>query len=170
MRSQPVFRDQINKTDFDSIKSIVEQAEVFNHAEVQIALELAEARIEKADASGYFFILAEVAQCVTAFTCFGPIPATDHRYEIYWIAVAKSAQGRGLGSAILLETEKQIAAANAKRIYTQTSSLPAYVPARNFYSKHGYTLEARLAKYHTDQDDLCIYLKTLEPGSPWVTR
>ena len=155
------FRYEVQKSDLQSVRHLAEMAGVFNQAEVGIAAELVQTRLEKGDASGYFFVLAEMASRLAGYTCYGPIPATDGRYEIYWIVVDPAQQRRGLGGRILLETEKQIVAAQGKRVYVETSSCSDYQAAHAFYCKHGYHLEARLAKYHRDDDDLCIYLKLL---------
>jgi len=162
MHEHLTFRDELSRSDVEHIKNIVERAGVFSPAEVDIAIELAEARLDKGDASGYFFVLAELERRTIGFTCYGPIPATDQRYEIYWIVADKNEQQTGLGGALLREAEKRIAHAGGKRIYTESSSSAAYEPARAFYSKHGYVLEARLAKYHHEFDDLCVYLKVIK--------
>lgn len=161
MRPHITFRHEVGKSDLESIKRLVERAGVFSQAEVNIAIELAEARIGKGDASDYFFVLAEAQARLAGFTCFGPIPATEGRFDIYWIVVDKSEERRGLGGALLLATEKRCAAAGGKRIYVETSSTAPYGPARSFYEKHGYALEAQLADYHRDGDGLCIYLKAI---------
>jgi GNAT superfamily N-acetyltransferase len=162
MHRDLTFRYEVKKADLLPVERIVESTGVFNESEVEIAVELAEDRLERGDTSEYFFVFAEGEGSVLGFSCYGTISATDSRYEIFWIAVDKTLHRRGIGKQLLTETERKIREIGGKRIYVQTSSTPVYDPTRSFYAQNGYSLAAQLPDYHRTGDDLCIFMKSIE--------
>jgi ribosomal protein S18 acetylase RimI-like enzyme len=159
-----VFRDQVVPSDPAAIVDLVRATGVFNQEEIEIARTLAEEALERGTAAGYFFLFADSASAIDAYTCFGAIPGTDARFELYWIAVAPSAQGRGLASALLQATEERVFAMGARHLYAETSGLAVYVPAHRLYRARGFDLKARVEDYHADGDDLLIFGKVLRTG------
>ena len=98
--SDPIsLRYDIQPSDPQHIRAITESTGVFSPGEIAIAVELAEERLAKGPASGYHFVFAERDGQVRGYTCYGPIALTVGSYDLYWIAVASSAQGLGLGRA-----------------------------------------------------------------------
>ena len=92
--SGPVtFRCDIEPTDPTRIRAIVESTGVFSPMEVVIAVELADERLVKGPASGYHFIFAERDGKACGYACYGPIALTQGSYDLFWIAVDKSARG-----------------------------------------------------------------------------
>ncbi len=96
------------------------------------------------------------------YTCFGPIPGTSHSFDLYWIAIDMKHRGKGLGSQLLIRSEKEICKMGGKRIYIETSSSPLYLPTRSFYIRNGYSLEAELKDYYKEGDNKLIYVKVIE--------
>ena len=80
---------------------MVESTGVFNDVELDCAVELADERLKQGPASGYHFVFAEQDGRVVGYACYGPIALTVGSYDLYWIAVDKSAQGLGLGRKIM---------------------------------------------------------------------
>lgn len=158
------FRDTVSPSDPAAIVDLVRSTGVFNLEEIEIARTLAEETLEKGPAAGYFFLFADSASAIEAYTCFGAIPGTDARFELYWIAVAPAAQGRGLASALLQATEERVFAMGARHLYAETSGLSVYVPAHHLYRARGFDLKARITDYHADGDDLLIFGKVLRAG------
>ena len=144
------------------VKDITESSGFFTPEEVEMACEVAEEAVAKGEeASGYSFIFAEVEGVVVGFSVCGKIPCTDERYRIYWLAVDDEYRGSGVGSQLLLETEKLITDKGGKRVYLETSGRPQYQPTRDFYRKCGYIAEAMLENYFYDGDGMVIYVKIL---------
>jgi ribosomal protein S18 acetylase RimI-like enzyme len=162
MTHKLTYRDAVKKSDIEIVERLVTSTGVFNEAEVEIAIELVEDRLERGNDSEYFFVFAEENGVMLGYSCYGTISASDARYDLYWIAVDKTLHRRGIGRLLLAETEKKIRAAGGKRIYVETSSIPKYEPTRSFYAKSGYALASRLTDYYRDGDDLCIFMKSLE--------
>src|SRR5579863_6546922 len=86
--TQDHFRTKTRHADMDDVQRLVRTTGVFSKSEIAIARELVEENLGKGDeASGYFFLIADGANGIDGYTCFGPIAGTEGRYELYWIAV-----------------------------------------------------------------------------------
>jgi acetoin utilization deacetylase AcuC-like enzyme/ribosomal protein S18 acetylase RimI-like enzyme len=155
------WRRTLRAGDPTRIRALVEQTGKFSRDEVDIAEELPIERLEKGVASGYHFILAEQGSQLFGYACFGPIPGSDHSWDLYWIAVDPAHQGSGLGRTLIQKVEAEIAKAKGALVYIDTSTAEAYVPTRGFYEKMGYTLRAELPDFYRAGDGKAIFGKTL---------
>jgi ribosomal protein S18 acetylase RimI-like enzyme len=97
------------------------------------------------------------------FTYYAPAAMTDRAWYLYWIAVARTIQERGIGTRMLGAAEEEIARLGGRLLLIETSSLPHYEPTRRFYLKQGYEQAARLADFYADGDDLVVYRKRFRP-------
>jgi len=95
------------------------------------------------------------------YICFGPIPMTDHRYDLYWIATDRGRFRQGVGGELLQAMTARVAARKGKRIYVDTSSTPPYGAAREFYEKHGFHLAGALPDFYREGDSKMIYMKEI---------
>ena len=59
-------------------------------------------------ASGYFFVFAERDGSAVAYSCYGPIACTISSFDVFWIAVHRTAQKEGLGKRLMTLTERLI--------------------------------------------------------------
>jgi GNAT superfamily N-acetyltransferase len=160
--AQDRFRFTIRPEDADAVEDIVRQAGVFSDAEIVIARELVEETLAKGHAaSGYHFIFADGPDGLDGYTCFGPIPATDRRYELFWIAVRKSAQRTKLAARLLHMSEEQVRDMGGVIMVAETSTRAEYQAAYKFYQAQGYALWAEIADWHADGDGLAIFGKRL---------
>jgi len=155
-----VLRQEILPSDPPAIREIVASTGVFCDHEIDVAVELASQRLQRGPASGYFFVLAAAEERLAGYSCYGPIPCTLQSYDVYWIAVHRHFQGRGLGRRLLAESECRIAAVGGRRIYVETSSQDRYRPTRTFYEHCGYRPVATLEDFYAPGDAKMIYLKT----------
>ncbi|HPP53789.1 MAG TPA: GNAT family N-acetyltransferase, partial [Thermoguttaceae bacterium] len=155
------FRDQPRPEDRQAVREIVRSTGFFNPAEIEVADELVRERLQAGPASGYYFLFLEHQGQVIGYGCYGPIAATAGSFDLYWIAVHRQRQGRGLGRAILQECERRIQQAGGQRIYIETSGRAQYEPTRQFYQRCGYQCEARLKDFYAPGDDKLIYVKLL---------
>lgn len=162
MKNSITFRSEVIPSDIQTIKEIVESTQFFHPEEVEIAIELIEERLHKGEKSGYHFIFAEYESSVVGYSCYGLIPCTKNRYDLHWIAVKNSFQGKTVGSLLLKKTEASIQHLHGKRIYIETSSKPLYEPTRQFYLKHGYHLDVLVPHFYDQDDDKMIFLKVLD--------
>ncbi len=156
-----VFTDELLPGDYEQIREILESSGYFHSREIAVALELVEETLKKGNESGYYFMTARFENRIAGYTCYGPIPMTFNRWDIYWIAVADRLRGKGIGGMLLERTEKLIRDLGGKKAYIETSSSQLYTPSRRFHEKQGYLLEAVQKNYYDDGDDKCLYVKVL---------
>jgi ribosomal protein S18 acetylase RimI-like enzyme len=91
----------------------------------------------------------------------GPTPATEGTFDLYWVAVEPSVQGKGIGRALDDHACDLIRGMSGRLIIAETSSLPRYGKTREFYVRRGYRELARIAHYYRPGDDLVVYGKYL---------
>jgi len=160
------WRSTVAPADCDRIRDITVSTGMFSAEETEIAVELAEENLAKGDGSGYSFLFAVVHGRLVGFTCYGLIPGSEKRYEIYWIAVEKNYQGQGVGTMLMKKTEEAILVRGGVRAYIETSSRSEYKPTQAFYIANGYVAVAELADYFRDGDGKIIFMKNLRGSKP----
>jgi len=97
------------------------------------------------------------------FAYYAPAAMTDRTWYLYWIAVSKQIQARGIGAALLKHAEAEIQRERGRVLMIETSSLPHYELTRRFYLKQAYDQEAVLRDYYADGDNMVIFRKRLAP-------
>jgi ribosomal protein S18 acetylase RimI-like enzyme len=166
--SEHEFRELQSLEDVERIRRIVRSSGLFSEEEMRIARELALDRLEKGDRSDYRFLLilepsmegGPLNSSVMGYSCYGLIAGTQSSFDLYWIAVEKQIQGRGLGGILLRKTEELIGKCGGTRVYVETSSTGPYTPTRAFYEKNGYVKETVLKDFYRPGDSKVIYVKT----------
>jgi len=156
------YRQNIKPSDLGAILNIVEGSGFFSAAEIDLARELAEDRLDHGQQSSYQFLFAEDSGQVVGYTCYGLIPATAGSYDLYWIAVSDAMRGRGLGKILLQKTEALIRGMGGKQLYAETSSRDQYAPTQRFYESCHYIPEAILMDFYASGDSKIIYSKVLK--------
>ena len=148
--------------DVDAVRSLVARTNFFNEEEVAIAAELVEERLSKGAESGYEFVFGDDdGGGLVGYACFGKIPCTTNRYDLYWIAVDPKEQGRGVGRALLRASESRILEIGGARIYVDTSTKEQYAATRAFYERCGYEVDAILEGFYGPGDGKAIYRRVL---------
>jgi Acetyltransferases len=155
-----ILRNSIVVSDVPRIKEMLLSTGFFDQApdEIDIAIELAEYALKNGNKiSNYDFIFAEEDGKVLGYTCFGHTPCTLTTFEIYWIAVDKSAQRLGVGRALADEVFRISKANGGKKVVLYTAGRPLYIPTHKFYESCGFREEARIKNYYDVGDDSVIY-------------
>ncbi len=114
---------------------------------------------------GHQAVTYEKAGQAIGFAYYAPAAMTDRTWYLYWIAVNKEVQARGVGAALLRHAEQAIRAANGRLFLIETSSLPQYELTRKFYVKQGYEQHAILRDFYADGDDMIVFRKHLVQGT-----
>lgn len=135
---------------------------LFRPEEVTTAVELLDQSLAGDD--DYRFVGAYAGETLVGYACWGPTPGTEGTWDLYWIVVDPTRQGRGIGTRLLEEVERRLTAHGARLIVVETSSRADYDPTRRFYETRGFTRAAELPGYYAPGDDLVIYLKDLRHG------
>jgi ribosomal protein S18 acetylase RimI-like enzyme len=154
-------RTRARVRDRSDLKKILLSTQLFYPYEIDVAIDLLDDQIKWKEESIFSFIFVDRNRECVGYVCYGPILTTDNRYDMYWIAVRKDLQGRGIGKILIDETEKRVSARNGRHIYVETSSRKDYEPTRAFYRRNGYVEVARVPHYYKDDDDMIILMKTL---------
>jgi ribosomal protein S18 acetylase RimI-like enzyme len=154
----------LQSEDREPVHVILERTGYFTEEEVSTALELVDDWLSRGEASGYLCFVATDSETdvVLGYVCFGPVPLTDGTYDLYWIAVDPSTQGRGVGRALLEWSETDVARRHGRLVLIETSSQARYQPTVRFYERCGYSLLARLADFYRPGDDKLVFGKYLK--------
>jgi len=153
--------------DREAVRRILVRRRVFNEKEIPVALEVLDAFFEKGEESGYEAYGCFAGTDLAGYVCFGAIPMTDGRYDLYWIAVDEKRGGQGVGSSLLRFVEAAIRERGGGKIYVETSSTDPYGPARAFYGRHGYAVAAVLGDFYRTGDDKVVFLKDVTASEPF---
>lgn len=130
----------------------------FNNAEKELAREVISDGLAS-EKNGYYILVAiDQQDTLLGFICYGPIPITVQRWDMYWIAVAPESARLGIGTLLLQAMEEKL---GQGRIYVDTSSTPGYNKARSFYERHGYQVACVLPDFYATGDDKIVYCKEL---------
>jgi ribosomal protein S18 acetylase RimI-like enzyme len=156
------FRATLRASDRGAVRRLVAETGVFSEVEVGWAVEVVDAALERGTVAGYHFLCADGANSeLEGFTCFGPIDGTANRFDLYWIAVANTAQGKGLGRGLLAESMTAARALNATHMFIDTSTRPDYAPAHALYEALGFTRMGTLVDFYADGDSKALYGRKL---------
>lgn len=150
---------ELRVDDLPELERILVATEAFTAAEVAVAMELLEIVISQAQQRDYEVAVAAALGQVAGYVLFGPVPATEGNFDLYWIAVDPAAQGSGVGQRLLEYVEEQVRQRGGRMVCLETSSQGGYSRTRSFYEKAGYVLESRIRDFYKPGDDRLTYVK-----------
>jgi ribosomal protein S18 acetylase RimI-like enzyme len=110
---------------------------------------------------GHVCVTYEQDGQVIGFAYYAPAAMTEGTWYLWWIAVGKQIQARGIGGELLRYTEDGARAGRGRIMLVETSSLPTYELTRRFYLKNGYEQHAVLRDYYADGHHMVIFRKRL---------
>ena len=134
---------------------------VFKPAEIDTLREVLDHYYAEAHAHGHRAVCYELDGRVIGFAYYAPAAMTENTWYLYWIAVSKQIQARGVGGTLLRHAEDDARTAGARLFLLETSSLPHYDLTRRFYLKNGYEQEAVLRDYYAQGDSMVVFRKPL---------
>jgi ribosomal protein S18 acetylase RimI-like enzyme len=153
--------DLLRRTDREPLQRLLVETRYFSEDEVAIALELIDVVLDRPEQKDYIIRVCRDGETVLGYYCVGPTPATESTYDLYWIAVAASMHGRGIGKELIAHAEQLICSRGGRLVMVETSSRPQYDKTRRFYGICGYSELARIKDYYRPGDDLVIFGKYL---------
>ncbi len=133
----------------------------FKPEEVTVAEELIDAHLKDGLKSGYHVLVAQAGRAIAGYVCYGPTPMTVSTWDIYWIAVDASLQGKGVGRALLKAAENDIRAAKGYLVIIETSSTELYAKTQRFYDRQGYATACHIPDFYAPGDGKLILTKRL---------
>ena len=90
-----------------------------------------------------------------------PERMTDGTWNLYLIAVHPEQQRTGRGKAMLEHIEKILASRGVRVLLVETAGTDDFDYVRLFYSKNGYTEEARIREFYEAGVDKVVFRKAL---------
>jgi len=151
-----------------AIFEMLQQTDMFTVAEINVAMELVDIFLFNKEQKDYDVYVALTKKMeVAGYVCFGPTPATEGTYDLYWIVVSPSFQRRGIGQQLLAFVEHVLVEAEGRLLIIETSSQPKYHPTVQFYLNNRYEISARIKDFYRSGDDRLIltrYFSNAEEG------
>jgi GNAT superfamily N-acetyltransferase len=142
------------------VMDLIRATGFFTPAEVDVAEELIDVYLEDPEQKDYRIVVVENEnKDAVGYMTWGPTPLAEDAYDLYWMAVAPSEQGKGRGKALVLWLEDEVRRLAGRMIIIETSSQPKYHGTRQFYIDLDYQEVARVPDYYRAGDDRVIYAK-----------
>src|SRR5438105_4572645 len=141
--------------------TLAQGTDVFKPHEIEALKEVLDDYHAENQGLGHRSVSYEQDGQVIGFAYYAPAAMTDRTWYLYWIAVSRQIQARGVGGELLRHTEEDIRKAGGRILLIETSSLPHYDLTRRFYLKHGYDQDAVLRDFYADGDDMVVFRKRL---------
>jgi len=150
----------------------------FSRDEIVVALQLFDASVHEEGSAGaddaqapdYEFTGAFDGERLLGYACAGPTPATEGTFDLYWLAVDPTVQGKGIGTTLVRAVERELRDRGARMLLVETSSRPDYSNTRAFYARCGYTEAARIRDFYAPADDRIMLTTRLTPERGAATR
>jgi ribosomal protein S18 acetylase RimI-like enzyme len=150
-------------SDTPALVALAEATRVFKPIEIEALQEVLDDYHAQMRQYGHGAITFEQDGQIVGFAYYAPTAMTDRGWHLYWIAVSKQTQARGVGGQLLHFVEEDIRGARGRQLLIETSSLPHYELTRRFYLKHGYEQACVQPDYYADGDDMVVFRKRLSP-------
>jgi len=165
--------------DRERVAELLVSTAVFSRDEIDVALQLFDATVRDDDGSAgaddaqapdYEFTGAFDGERLLGYACAGPTPATEGTFDLYWLAVDPTVQGKGIGTTLVRAVERELRDRGARMLLVETSSRPDYSNTRAFYARCGYTEAARIRDFYAPADDRIMLTTRLTPERGAATR
>lgn len=91
-----------------------------------------------------------------------PEPVTSGTWNLLMLWTRPDRHGQGHGTALVRQVEDAVRGRQARLLLVETSGLPAFAPARSFYAKCGFTLEATIRNFFAAGDHKVVFTKALD--------
>jgi GNAT superfamily N-acetyltransferase len=148
-------------TDTPALLALTEGTGVFKPHDLDTLRDVLDHYHAEAHAHGHRSVTYEDNGRVIGFAYYAPADLTDRTWHLWWIAVSKQIQAKGVGSQLLRHVEDDVRAARGRLLVIETSSLPSYDLTRRFYLKQGYDQAAVLQDFYADGDSIVFFTKRL---------
>jgi len=145
--------------DTEALVPLAQETGVFKPHEIRALREVLDDYFSTNQKLGHRCVTFEQSGQILGFAYYAPAAMTDRTWYLYWIAVTRQTQARGIGGKLLKFVEEDIQRAGGRVLFIETSSLPTYNLTRKFYIKHAYEHAATLAGYYADGDDMIVFRK-----------
>ena len=146
-------------TESDRLIELTAGTGLFKPMEVQALREVLDDYFATNREHGHVSITCEEDGQLLGFAYYAPAAMTDRTWYLYWIAVNKQTQARGIGGELMKFVEDEIRRHNGRILLIETSSLEHYELTRRFYQKLQYEQVAVVPDYYADGDHMVVFRK-----------
>ncbi|HEX5660730.1 MAG TPA: GNAT family N-acetyltransferase [Polyangiales bacterium] len=153
---------ELTPSDRAPLAELLARIAQFKPDEVEVALELIDAAIADPKGSGYECLVAVEGEALVGYTCVGPTPMTEATWDLYWIAVDPSVQGRGVGRALYAAFVERMRTRGGRNVRIETSSKEDYASTGGFYERLGFRIDGRLRDFYAEGDDLLTFYRRVD--------
>jgi ribosomal protein S18 acetylase RimI-like enzyme len=157
LESKKMIRHTI-ATDTEALMAIVESSGQFDtDGLVHVKATLLEYLNGQSNA---LWLTADEGEAVGVAYC-APEPVTNGTWNLLMLWIRRDKSHAGHGTALVERVEKELMQREARLLIVETSGLPEFAAARNFYDKCGFSQEACVKNFFAHGDDKLIYTKSL---------
>lgn len=149
----------LRPADRPALEALIRSVELFSEAEKDVAVEVLDAYLATPGRDYHALGAFDRERELLGYACYGPTPCTVGTWDLYWIAVAGETRGRGVGTSLMDDVERNVASHRARLLVIETSSREDYTPTRAFYERRGYDAVARVPDFYAPGDDRVIFAR-----------
>jgi aminoglycoside 6'-N-acetyltransferase I len=150
---------KLKPDDVKIIETLLKNIDIFNHAEVSVAMELVNAADADAEQTDYNVFVYEEDGNVIGYHCTGKRPLTDAVYDLYWIVTDPSHKNKGVGKTLLAHAEQFVLQHKGRWLLIETSSKESYEGTRNFYLRNNYSIISEINDFYALGERLIVFGK-----------
>ncbi len=156
----------VMNADLEAALAVPVAASMFKPEEIAPVREMLQRHLECGAASADIWLCnADSAGVIDAVAFCAPATYASGVSDLLMLAVVPARQRNGLGRDLVARAENELRRRDYRLMFVETSGLPNYSGARDFYAAYGFTRSAVLTDYYDDGDDNVIFVKDLrEPA------
>ncbi len=152
---------RLEAADRDPLLALIAATRFFRPDEIDVAREVIDDNLAKGPDGHYQSFVAEFDGKAVGWACIGPTPCTLGTFDVYWIVVDPTVQGRGIGRSLMQSAETLMRQRGGRLSVVETSGRAQYQSTRHFYHRLGYREAACLTDFYAVDDDKIVLLKSL---------
>jgi GNAT superfamily N-acetyltransferase len=151
----------ITPADTETLVALTDATGLFKPLEIVALREVLDDFHATNYADNHHGVAFEADGVILGYAYYAPAPMTEGTWELYWIAVRKDQQGRGIGGKLLRHVEDDVKKRGGRVLFLGTGSLPHYEMTRQFYRNQQYEQHAMLKDYYAAGDSMIVFRKEL---------
>ena len=150
-----------------ALAALIEATGQFRPSELAVALEVFDEAFAPGGGGGvdpgiYAWLAArDATRELIGVACWGRTPHTRGTCDLYWLAVAPTQQGRGIGHQLVEAAEAAMRVDGARLSVVEASGRLESAKVRRFHERQGYERSAVVTDFYAADDDRVTYIHRL---------
>lgn len=146
--------------DIDALLALAEATGLFQSHELEDLNGMMREHLSGDDDGDNVWIVDDDGELLGA-AYYAPESFAEGVWNLYFIGVHPTHQGKGRGTALLSYVEDALTTKGERILLVETSGVGSFELTRTFYRKNGYDEEARIRDFYKVGDDKVIFRKAL---------